>query len=392
MKLQNNFTKMDGILQEHSNLWDNKIFPHLPQNTDELAAQTDTLQRKRGIRSAWDLLKIFFIYACSDCSFRILACAAHALGISSVSDTAWRKRFSKSVPFLQEILHIMLSGLFRNTLDSMSAGIKNVLLVDASIVRQAGILQNQERIHLCYSLNRNRVMQIKVTDHHTAEALSHFQLKKGDLVMADAGYGTVDVFGFCKYKNRTGFVRVIAQKLPPEQAEKSQKRRKRKASKNQRKITEDTLLCARYIVVATSLSVEYSGEEILHLYRSRWQVELLFKRFKQSFSITKVKAGSTRYAETLVLLQLIIWIIAEHQAFEFERYLRENDENRNTVYSIYENSRIAFIQIKTILCLEWSLFVDPADKEYMRFLSQRKRWRISQNEEFHTTVLSGLLA
>lgn len=59
MKLQNNFTKMDGILQEYSNLWDNKIFPHLPQNTDELAAQTDTLQRKRGIRSAWDLLKIF---------------------------------------------------------------------------------------------------------------------------------------------------------------------------------------------------------------------------------------------------------------------------------------------------------------------------------------------
>ena len=157
MKLQNNFTKMDGILQEHLNLWDNKIFPHLPQNTDELAAQTDTLQRKRGIRSA------------------------HALGISSVSDTAWRKRFSKSVPFLQEILHIMLSGLFWNTPDSMPTGIKNVLLVDASIVCQTGILQNQEQIHLCYSLNQNRVIQIKVTDHHTAEALSHFQLKKGDL-------------------------------------------------------------------------------------------------------------------------------------------------------------------------------------------------------------------
>ena len=86
MKLQNNFTKMDGILQEHSNLWDNKIFPHLPQNTDELAAQTDTLQRKRGIRSAWDLLKIFFIYACSDCSFRILACAA----VLTVLSVSWR--------------------------------------------------------------------------------------------------------------------------------------------------------------------------------------------------------------------------------------------------------------------------------------------------------------
>lgn len=323
----------------------------------------------------------------------------------------------------------------------MSASEKEVLLVDASIVRQTGIRQNQQRIHLCYSLNQNRVMQIKVTDHHTAEALSHFEFKKGELVLADAGYGTAqndiyaqeqqadvilrvtpknfclyqengekvpltsllkqaerneigtaEVFGMCRYKNKTGFVRVIAQKLPKEQAEKAKKRKKRKASKNQRKITEDTLFYAGYIVVIPSLGVEYSGEEILHLYRSHWQVELLFKRFKQNFSITVAKAGSTRYAESLLLLQLIIWIMTERQAFECECYLRKNAENVNMVYSIYENCRIAFVQIKTILCLEWSIFLNPADKEYLRFLSQRKRWRSSQNEEFPTAILPGLLA
>ena len=438
MNSQNNSTKMEKLLQEHLTLWNTKIFPHLPQNIDQLAAQTNALQRKRGVRSAWDLLKIFFIYACSDFSFRILACAAHALGISNVSDTAWRKRFSKSTRFLQELLHEMLSNLFRHPADNLPAGIKNVLLVDASIVRQTGICQNQERIHLCYSLNENRVTQIKVTDHHTAESLSHFELNEGDLVMADAGYGTarnyiyaqehqadvilritpknfclyqadgekislvsllkqaekngegmVDAFGFCKYKNKTRFVRVIAQKLPQEQKEKSQKRRKKKAVKNQRRITEDTLFCARYMVVITSLGAEYSGEGILHLYRSRWQVELLFKRFKQSFSITTVKAGSTCYAESLLLLQLILWIIAERQAFECECYLRENKKD---LCSTYENCKMAFIQIKTILCLGWSFFVDFADGEYLRFLSQRKRWRGNQNKEFHTTVLSGLLA
>ena len=112
MNLQDNSTRMTGILQEHFQLWNNKIFPHLPQNMEELAMQTDALQRKRGVRSAWDLLKIFFIYACYSFSFCILACSAHALGISSVSDTAWRKRFSQSAPFLQEILHRMLSDLF----------------------------------------------------------------------------------------------------------------------------------------------------------------------------------------------------------------------------------------------------------------------------------------
>jgi len=61
--------------------------------------------------------------------------------------------------------------------------------VDASVIRQEGKRQEQQRIHMCYSLNQNSMHQIKVTDKHTAESLEHFSLKKGDLVMADAGYG-----------------------------------------------------------------------------------------------------------------------------------------------------------------------------------------------------------
>ena len=43
---------------------------------------------------------------------------------------------------------------------------------------------------MCYSLNQDRMYEVKVTDKHTAESLTHFSLKKDDLVMADAGYGT----------------------------------------------------------------------------------------------------------------------------------------------------------------------------------------------------------
>lgn len=208
MNSQNNSTKMAKLLQEHLNLWDTKILPHLPNNIDQLAAQTVALQRKRGIHSACDLLKIFFIYACSDLSFRILACAAHALGLSSVSDTAWRKRFSKSTRFLHEILHMILSALFRHPADATPPEVKNVLLMDASIVRQTGVRQSQERIHLCYSLNQNRVMQIKVTDHHTAEGLFHFELKKGDLAMADAGYGTARNYIYAQERQADVILRI----------------------------------------------------------------------------------------------------------------------------------------------------------------------------------------
>ena len=168
----------------------------------------------------------------------------------------------------------------------------------------------------------------------------------------------VDVFGFCKYRTKSAYVRVIAGKLPKEETEKSRKRKKRTAVRKQNQITEETLFCAGWIVVITSLGAGYCGEEIFYLYRSRWQVELLLKRLKQNFSITVEKAGSKQYAETMILLQLILWVIAEHQAFLCECYLKEKTEEEKTVYSTYENCRIAFEQIKTILCLSWGLFID----------------------------------
>lgn len=313
-----------------------------------------------------------------------------------------------------------------------------MLLVDASVIRRDGKQQGQQRIHLCYSLNENRMKQVKVSDQHTTESLVHFSMEKGDLVMADAGYGTaqnyiyaqeqgadvilritprnfclydadgkkisltallkeaeerhmewIDIFGFCRYKGKTGFVRVIAQKLPSCHAQKARKRKTRKASKNQHQIGAETLLSAGWIMVITSLGAEYCGEEILHLYRSRWQVELLFKRFKQNFSIHTIKAGSSAYAETETLLWLVIWTIAERQSFQAECCLAERWE---ISYSTYEECKISFIQLTDVLRLSWSLFVDLTDKKYIRYLSKKQRRRIKQNDEFHSAVLPGLLS
>ena len=80
------------------------MLPFLPGCLDGLARKTGAVQRKRGVRSASDLLKMLFLYACSNISFCILATGAYALGISDISDTAWRKHFSKSSSFLYEIL------------------------------------------------------------------------------------------------------------------------------------------------------------------------------------------------------------------------------------------------------------------------------------------------
>ena len=378
MNFQNDFNKVNSKIQEVFKNWDNKLLPHLPLHMDEIAKRTGALQRKRGVCSCVDLLRMLFLYASSNFSFRFLAAAACALGVSAISDTAWRKHFSKAAPFLRELLHSLLSAFLPATDISAFGGVKNVLLVDASVIRQDGKQQNQQRIHLCYSLNENRMKQVKVSDQHTAESLAHFSMKKGDLAMADAVYGTaqnliyaqeqgadvilritpknfclynaegekisltallkeaeekhmewIDVWGFCRYKGKTGFVRVIAYRLPDEQAAKARKRKIRKASKNQHQIQAETLL---------------------------W---------------------------------LIIWTIVERQSFQAECFLAEKEECSQ---SVYERCKITFIQITDILCLSWSLILDLTDKKYTRYLSKKQRRRINQNDEFHLAVLPGLLS
>ena len=123
------------------------------------------------------------------------------------------------------------------------------------------------------------------------------------------------------------------------------------------------------MVVITSLGAGYCGEEILHLYRSRWQVELLFKRFKQNFSVTSLKAGNTDYAETEVILWLIIWAIPEQQLFLAECFLAGKEETVNC--SVYEKCKVSLLQIKEILCLPWGQFLNFTDKKYSRYLSRK---------------------
>lgn len=117
----------------------------------------------------------------------------------------------------------------------------------------------------------------------------------------------------------------------------------------------------------------------------------MFKRFKQNFAMTQIKAGSSSYAETEVLLWLILWTMTEKQAFLTECCIAEKEKRRGS-YSVYETSKINFLQIKEILCLSWSLFVNLSEEKYFRYLSGKKRRRSNQNEIFHMVILPGLLA
>ena len=60
MNLQINSIKSNKDLKAVLEKWNKKILPFLPKWLDDLARQTGVIQRKRGIGSAADLLKILF--------------------------------------------------------------------------------------------------------------------------------------------------------------------------------------------------------------------------------------------------------------------------------------------------------------------------------------------
>lgn len=420
--------------------WMREIGSYFPSDLDSRLKSTGVMQRKRGVKCGMDFLKILLLFAVSNLSFRMLALSAAALSVSTISDTAWRKKFLSCIPFLHSILTILLTGLIKKPLQKESSQ-RNVYLVDASTIRQDGRKNAQYRIHMCYDLVQNHMSQIQLTDAHTAESLKHYKMHKGDIFLADAGYGTAanyaisqeckadvilrvspnhfpvysidgskleilpllekakkngissfEITGFVKHQKQFYFVRLMIGQIPEEKAEKARKRKKRRAQKDGFQVKAETLEYAGFVMLATSLGIEYDKEEIFSLYRSRWQVELLFKRIKQNFKIQTIRAASEKYAFALIYLWLIIWLLTERQVMKAEQSFIENKVKREQI-SLWDLCRFYFIRIVTLLQLSWSLFVEPMDISLLkRYLSTHPSKRQNQNNTFHLEILPTLIA
>ena len=85
----------------------------------------------------------------------------------------------------------------------------------------------------------------------------------------------------------------------------------RKESRKQLKISEDTRLSHNYFFVVTSLDEEYSCEEILAIYRLRWQVEMVFKRFKSILKMGSMPTKTVGSCETWLNCKMLIALLIE---------------------------------------------------------------------------------
>ena len=114
--------------------------------------------------------------------------------------------------------------------------------------------------------------------------------------------------------------RICALRKSDEAAQRAKRQAAKAAAKKGRQVQPETLELAEYIVVLTTLSEQTPAAQVLELYRSRWQVELAFKRIKTLLGaghVPKMDPSSARawiYGKLLAVL-LIERLLQEARFF-----------------------------------------------------------------------------
>lgn len=309
-----------------TNNWDT-IRRLLPKNYAELADEYKQLQLQYGnakIQTADDLLRLILLHAGADLPLRQTVALMAEAGGPDVSHVRLHKKMIRARPYLRALL--------RESVDMHEAapelwGGYDVVTIDATAVCGPGAPTTDARIHTQMRVTDLELLSVHVGGLDEGETFKHFSWEQGQLAVADRGYCNAPGIGHViqdgadvlvrvnrgslplhdqsgesielmswlrrlrgyEATERTVYIadkahglwirgRLIALRLPSAQAEKARARVRRELGS---KATALDLEAAQYVVLFTTApKSRLNADRCLALYRLRWQIELLFKRWK----------------------------------------------------------------------------------------------------------------
>lgn len=268
----------------------------LPAGWEAMAQATGALTRRRLFRTPQELFQALCCVVVGQCSLQEAVAWLRACGGPQVSAVALHKRLKHSGPWFAW----MLAQLGVRAQTPLPSWGRRVLVADATVITRRGSTGTDYRIHGLLNLGDLRWAGCEVTDARGGEHLRRWTYQPGDLILADRGYATASNIAAAVAQQADVIVRWkkaysglrTRQGAPLDLAA-----RVATASRGQSLLDlpsavqhkDGTLLPGRLLALRlerewlylwTTLPRTIPARQIADLFRSRWQVELVFKRFK----------------------------------------------------------------------------------------------------------------
>ncbi len=340
--------------------WD-LLVSFLPINWQDLAAATGALKGLRKDKSAEKLLRVLLLHLGCGHSLHETAVRARQAQLAELSAVALWNRLKKS----QAWLRALCVELFRERGVELDAGAGlQVRAIDATTVKEPGKTGSLWRVHYSVRLPSLACDFFKLTATEgsgTGASFVHFPVQSGDYLLAERGYSTAagiryvaeaggrltvrvntqslplrtredqpfDLLKAVKTVRRAGSVRswrvqavdkqggavagrVCALRKTREAIRIAHKSLRKKASKKGTQLQPQTLEFAKYVIVFTTFpEAQFSVADVLEWYRTRWQVELVFKRFKSLAQLGHLPKHDDESAKAWLFGKLFVALLAE---------------------------------------------------------------------------------
>lgn len=315
-------------------------------------------------KNVLDALRVLFMHLGLGYSLKETAVRAELAGLCKMSSVALFGRLKKFGPFFQALCEKM----FKENQSFIDAA--NFRIIDATSIKEPGDTGSSWRFHYSFSIPAMVCDFTKLTSTKgkgTGETLTHFPVKENDLIIADRGY--CNVRGIAHVKKHGGDVcvrlrhgalpfysdndekinlipflkkltkpgdsaqwscyikspetgelikgRICAIRKTPEHILKSHKRCKQKESSKRRAglnytTSKDAFYTNEFIIIFTTFDAqEYPLQKILEIYRWRWQIELVFKRFKSLLELGHLPKTTQKSARAWLYGKLLIALLIE---------------------------------------------------------------------------------
>jgi len=334
----------------------------LPEGWEAKAKELGALQRARKIQTPEELLRLILLYLTEGKSFAGTSAIAALSGESAMSKVAVFKRMRASAAWLQWLCeNIYRNGGFTAAKPKWLKK-KNVIIVDGTEDVKCGIRRQCYMLHYSLDLFTLAAREFLITDRRTGEKLTNFKhFGKNDIIMGDRIYGTLpgvayirrlkadyalrincrgftiydgknwkidlllrlsrlkegkttDIIGKCKINNRYEPFRICAMRKDPDSERAGLKRltKTNQRKRGGRAVSDFQRENNKYIIVATSLKKdEATAAQVLELYRTRWQIEIAFKRLKTLFHYNDLPAKNKESVKAWFYGKLLLAALCE---------------------------------------------------------------------------------